>query len=110
MLPQIVKIDPSFTHGIILEPDNSPSPEMFFVYFNAQVTSFHEHATSYEYVRLPGHKILNSPFALGQLQTLFTPGPVVKFSADTFKGTIGIVRVLDDEWSRKSIIELSDEF
>ena len=83
---------------------------MFFVYFNAQVTSFHEHATSYEYVRLPGHKILNSPFALGQFQTLFTPGPVVKFSADTFKGTIGIVRVLDDEWSRKSIIELSDEF
>ena len=82
---------------------------MFFVYFNAQVISFHEHATPYECVRLPGHEILYPPFALGQLQTLFTSDGVAKFSADTFKGTIRIVRVLDDEWSRKSIIELSDE-
>jgi len=99
----------AFAHGIILGPDDSPSQEMFFVYFNPQVTSFHEHATPYEYVRLPGHEIRSSPFVLDQLQTLFIPDPVVKISADMFKGTIGIVRVLDDEWSRKSIIELSDE-
>ena len=35
---------------------------------------------------------------------------VVEFPINTFKGTIGLVRVLDNEWLWKIIIELSDEF
>ena len=54
VFPQIVKLDAGFTHGIFLWGTlvtvHFPSPRMF-VYFNTQVTSLHEHATSYEHVR-----------------------------------------------------------
>jgi len=79
---------------------------MFFVYFNTQDTSLDESATPHEYEQLLKHQKLNLPSTLGQLQMLCSSDLVVEL---LFKGMIGIVRVPDDEWSRKSIIELSDE-
>ena len=83
---------------------------MSFVYFNTQDISLDESATPHEYAQLLKHQQLNLPSTLGQLQMLCAPNPVVKFPINTLKGTIGLVRVLDNEWLWKIIIEMSDEF
>jgi len=63
----------------------------------------------YEYVKLHGLKFYLQS-ALGQLQMLFDLDIVVELFHKTSKGTIRLVRVLDNEGSLKSIVELSDEF
>ena len=60
----------------------------------------------HEYVILLEHTKLNSPHILGELQTLFTAGAVVQCS---FKATIDIVRIFDNEWMWKFIIEFAHE-
>jgi len=60
----------------------------------------------HEHVELLEHTKLNSPHILGELQTLFTSRAVVQCS---FKATIDIVRIFDNKWVWKFIIELSHE-
>ena len=82
---------------------------MFFVDFNIQVTSFLENATSHEYVWLHAHSKLISPSTLVQLQLLSSPLDIIKSVLESLKGTVCLVRILDDEWLCKTIIKLSDE-
>jgi len=60
----------------------------------------------HEHVILLEHTKLNSPHILGELQTLFTSGAIVQCS---FKATIDIVRIFDNEWVWKFIIEFAHE-
>jgi len=60
----------------------------------------------HEHVILLEHTKLNSPHILGELQTLFTSRAVVQCS---FKATIDIVRIFDNEWVWKFIIEFAHE-
>ena len=77
---------------------------MVSVHLDTQITSLNESATPpHEYVEL---LMFNLPSNLGQLQTPFTSSSVAIFPVSILKGTIGLVRAPDDEWSKKSIIEL----
>jgi len=79
------------------------------VYFNIQAAPFPKYPTPHEYVKLHGLKP-HLQSALGQLQMLYDPDIVVELFCKTLKRIICLVRVLDDEWSLKLIVELSDEF
>ena len=79
------------------------------VYFNVQVTSFPENPTPHDYTGLHGIEELHLQ-SLSQRQLLFDPDIVVQLFFNTLKGTIRLVRVLDDKLSLKLILELPNEF
>jgi len=79
------------------------------VYLNIQVTSFPENPTPYDYTGLHGIQELHLQ-SLGQLQLLFDPDIIVQLFFNSLKGTIRLVRVLDDKLSFKLILELPNEF
>ena len=79
------------------------------VYFNVQVTSFPENPTPHDYTGLHGIEELHLQ-SLSQRQLLFDPDIVVQLFLNTLKGTIRLVRVLDDKLSLKLILELPNEF
>ena len=92
----------------MLGPENFRPSEML-VYFNIQIAPFIKNPTPHEYVGLHGLKI-HLQSALGYLQMLLDPDIVVKFHFKTLKGTIRLVRVLDNKRSLRFIFKLSDEF
>jgi len=67
---------------------------MFFVYFNIQFASFHEHATPHEHPRPLNYNKLNLPLVLGERQMLFIPDAAVQFS---FRAAVYVVRKFDNE-------------
>jgi len=80
------------------------------VYFNIQIAPFVEHPTPHEYVGRHGIEKVHLQSVLGNLQMLFNPDLVVELFFKTLKGVIRLVRVLDDQWSLKFILELRNEF
>jgi len=84
-------------------------PFEMLVYFNVQVTSFPENPTPHDYTGLHGIEELHLQ-SLSQRQLLFDPDIVVQLFLNTLKGTIRLVRVLDDKLSLKLILELPNEF
>ena len=79
------------------------------VYLNMQITPFPENPTPHDYTGLHGIEQLHLQ-SLGQLQLLFDPDIVVQLFFNSLKGTIRLVRVLDDKLSLKLILELPNEF
>jgi len=79
------------------------------VYFNIQIIPFLENPTPRDYAGLHGIEELHLQ-SLSQRQLLFDPDIVVQLFFNTLKGTIRLVRVLDDKLSLKLILELPNEF
>ena len=85
-------------------------PSEISVYFDIQVTPFVEYPTPHEYVGWHGIEKVHLQSTLGNLQMLFDTDFVVELFFKTLKGTIRLVRVLDDQRSLKLILELPNEF
>jgi len=64
------------------------------VYFDTHFTSFREHATPREHVRLLKHDNLDLPLVLGEYQMLFIPDVFVQFF---FKANTDVVRAFDNQ-------------
>jgi len=113
VFPEIIKFDVNSTQQSTCwgtsEGGDYP-PYRLSVDFNFQVTSSLENAPSDEYVGLHAQSKHISPSTLGQPQTLFSPFVVIESMLESLKVIICLMRVLDDEGSRKLTIKLSNEF
>jgi len=81
---------------------------VLLVYPNIQIIPFPENPTPHDYAGLHEIKKLHLQ-SLSQFQLLSDPDVVVQLFFNTLKGTIRLVRVLDDKLSLKLILELPNE-